>query len=288
MSSDLTISIALCTFNGKRFLAEQINSILGQTRKPDEIIVCDDCSSDGSLDLAEKLLSSGSCIVKSYRNPRNVGYVKNFEQAISKSSCDITLMCDQDDIWLPHKIERIENIFSRNKSVGLVLHNFRKIDQYGADFIEERQEFYGENKLTSLDLEEDFLKNSILSMMLPYPRAWYGCMMAFRTRYLPFILPIYPGKGHDDWILKLLAPITEVRFVSDPLILYRIHQSNANSHEVGHSALQVRIIKTKRKLTNILKGYSKRAFYRSIIKRISDERCDVLRPELIEIYSRYL
>jgi glycosyltransferase involved in cell wall biosynthesis len=288
VSSNISISVALCTFNGKRFLLEQIKSILAQTRMPDEIIVSDDCSNDGSLDLAERLLSSSSCNIKTYRNSRNIGYVKNFEKAISKSTCDITLMCDQDDIWLPKKIEVIEDVFQKNESVGLVLHNFRKIDQYGADFNEELQEFYGEKKLTSLELEDDFSKNSILSMMLPYPRSWYGCMMAFRTRYLPLILPIYPGKGHDDWIMKLLAPISEVKFIADPLILYRIHQSNANSHEVGYSPFEIRFIKSKRKLTNILRGYSKRAFYRSIINRITNGGYDIIHPELIKLYSRYL
>ena len=113
-------------------------------------------------------------------------------------------------------------------------------------------------------------------------------MMAFRREWSGVLLPIYPGKGHDDWILKLLGLLTEVRFVGEPLIQYRMHSSNSNNHEVGRKAWVVFFLKLRKRLHNLRMGYSKKNFYRSILQRIQACGVQVRRPELLEMYRRYV
>ncbi len=281
-----TVSVALCTYNGERFLELQLQSLLEQTVLPDELIVCDDASSDGTLDIVESFAQRAPFPVRVFRNPRNLGYVLNFEQAIGLCSMDLVFLCDQDDVWDPRKIETLHNVFAAEPQVGLALHDFVRIDAHGGPY-ENAPEWYGEQGLSAADLPDEVREHSIRAFMAPYPRAWCGCMMAFRREFVPVILPIFPGKGHDDWILKTVAPLTQVRFNGLPLVRYRIHQTNTNSQEVGHSAWSVFLRKLRRRIHNLRRGYSKKNFYRQVLERIKRSGLAVKRPELLEMYRRY-
>ena len=165
--------------------------------------------------------------------------------------------------------------------VGLVLHDFVRVTAEGGPF-DLSEDRYGEQELLGREMPDEVRVHGIRAFMRPSPRAWCGCMMAFRREWTNVLLPIYPGKGHDDWILKLLGPLTEVRFVGEPLIQYRIHNTNANNHEVGRQAWLVFFLKLRKRLHNMRKGYSKKNFYRSILKRIEWSGAPVKRPELLE------
>ena len=112
--------------------------------------------------------------------------------------------------------------------------------------------------------------------------------MAFRREWSSVLLPIYLGKGHDDWILKLLGLLTEVRFVGEPLIEYRMHSNTSNNHEVGRKAWVVFFLKLRKRLHNIRMGYSKKNFYRWILQRVESSGMQVKRLELIDMYRRYI
>ncbi|MEY2619299.1 MAG: hypothetical protein RL522_2301 [Pseudomonadota bacterium] len=281
-----TVSIALCTYNGQRFLELQLESLLAQTVKPDELVVCDDASSDRSVEIIEAFARRAPFPVRVWRNARNLGYVRNFEQAISHCTQDLVFLCDQDDLWDPHKIEILQGLFESEPAVGLCLHDFVRINAEGGHY-ENELELYGERQLRSVDLPEEIRHHSIRAFMAPYPRAWCGCMMAFRRDFAAVALPIYPGKGHDDWLLKVIAPLTEVRFHPSALVRYRIHTTNTNSQEVGHSAWSVFVRKLRRRLDNLRRGYSKKNFYRLVLDRIATSDRAVRRPELLEMYRRY-
>lgn len=282
-----TVSVAMCTYNGQRFLAQQLQSLLDQTVQPDELVVCDDVSSDDSLKLVEAFAERAPFKVRVFKNPKNLGYIRNFEQAISLCTGDVVFLCDQDDLWDPRKIQIMRDIFEAESSVGLVMHDFVRVNAEGGpyDFPEER---YGEHQLLGAELPDEIRQHSIRAFMLPSPRAWCGCMMAFRKEWNRILLPIYPGKGHDDWILKLLGPLTEVRFVGEPLIRYRMHESNSNNHEVGRKAWVVFWLKLRKRLYNVRMGYSKKNFYRAILQRIKDSGVEVKRQALIQLYQRYI
>lgn len=280
----ISTSIALCTYNGERFLQKQLDSLAAQEILPNELIVCDDASTDDTIKILENFSENAKFKVKIFRNPINLGYVKNFEKAISLCVCDIIFLCDQDDIWASKKIQEVVHIFADDPSVGLVLHGYKKIDSAGKDY-DEVDDKYGVSKLTTVDLPDEVKNNSIEVFLLPVSRAWCGCMMAYRKKFNELIIPIFPGKGHDDWILKILAPVSEVRFISNKLIQYRMHDGNTNNFE--KKTISLRFTRMLKRIDRVIKGYSKKNFYQAIISRINNSNYNLRYPNLIALYKKY-
>ncbi|MDD2567937.1 MAG: glycosyltransferase, partial [Thiovulaceae bacterium] len=109
------ISIVLATYNGARYLSEQLNSLLQQTVVPHEIIIGDDNSQDGTLEIAQKYATK--LPLKIYKNEVNLGFTKNFESALQKATGDFILPCDQDDIWESTKLETLLAAIGENSLV---------------------------------------------------------------------------------------------------------------------------------------------------------------------------
>jgi glycosyltransferase involved in cell wall biosynthesis len=267
-------------------LQQQLDSLAAQAVLPTELIVCDDASTDGTIKILESFSKVANFKVKIFRNSINLGYVKNFEKAISLCEYEIIFLCDQDDIWANDKIQKLVAVFNAELSVGLIFHGYSNIDSSGLSYLQE-QEVYGVSKLNALQLVDDILKNSINSLLLPRPRAWCGCMMAFRRKFNDVIIPIFPGKGHDDWILKVVAPLSDVRFISNPLIGYRIHSGNSNNFEIKKKTFRIHFSRLLRRIERVFMGHSKKSFYRSLIARIAESKFELRRPELIEIYKKF-
>ena len=101
----MKISVALCTYNGEDFLEQQLESIFLQTRPVQEIIICDDCSTDGTIQIIQKFLLQFPEIIKLYFNESPLKTIKNFEKAVSLTSGDYIFLCDQDDVWFNNKLE---------------------------------------------------------------------------------------------------------------------------------------------------------------------------------------
>ena len=115
------VSVAMCTYNGQRFLDQQLQSFLDQTVQPDELVVCDDVSSDDSMAMVEAFAARAPFTVKLFRNAQNLGYSRNCERAIAQCTGDLVLLCDQDDVWDRRKIEILREVFVAEPEVGLVL-----------------------------------------------------------------------------------------------------------------------------------------------------------------------
>jgi glycosyltransferase involved in cell wall biosynthesis len=280
----ISTSIALCTYNGENFLQQQLDSLAAQNILPDELIVCDDASTDGTIVILENFSKNAKFKVKIFRNSLNLGYVKNFEKAISLCEQEIIFLCDQDDIWDRSKIQQVVQIFIDEPLVGLVLHGYKKIDSAGRDYAAAEDE-YGVRKVTSVDLPDEIKNNSIEVFLVPNSRAWCGCMMAYRKKFNELIIPIFPGKGHDDWILKVVAPVSEVRFISNILIEYRMHDGNTTNFE--KKTLSLRFSRMLKRIGRVVKGYSKRNFYAAIILRINLSGFYLRNPNLIVLYKKY-
>jgi glycosyltransferase involved in cell wall biosynthesis len=283
-----TASIAMCTYNGERFLHQQLDSILNQSRAPDELIICDDSSTDKSLEIIKEFANAAPFKVKVYRNKINLGYVKNFDLAISFCSKDIIFLCDQDDIWAPSKLLEMIATFDTEPDVGMVLHNYNWIDEYSCLHYPKLPDTYGYLKLSASNLPEEIRSNSVQIFMTPYPRAWCGCMMAFRSHFKNIILPIFPGKGHDDWVLKLLGPITHVRFITSELVSYRVHATNTNRRDLDKRTIgELLIGRYIKKLKLIFNGHTKYGFYREILRRLTKSGHTVIYRELLISYKRW-
>ncbi|MGA9069058.1 MAG: glycosyltransferase, partial [Terracidiphilus sp.] len=117
-SLPLRISVALCTYNGERYLREQLNSIASQTRVPYEVVICDDNSTDATLDIVESFVQSVSFRVRVEHNSFRLGSTHNFEKAIQSCTGDLIALCDQDDVWRPDKLSVQAARLESDSSIG--------------------------------------------------------------------------------------------------------------------------------------------------------------------------
>lgn len=137
------ISVALASYNGDRFIGEQLDSILHQTCSVNEIVICDDCSSDDTVQIAREYeMKYPEIEWYIVSNAFNLGYSHNFRKAIGLCTGDVIFLCDQDDVWAMNKVERTMDVFDRYPNAGGVLTNFISIDEKGNRICPDK---YGEN-----------------------------------------------------------------------------------------------------------------------------------------------
>lgn len=215
------ISIALCTYNGAKFLREQLESLARQTRQPDELIVSDDDSTDETIKIVEEFAGEVSFAVKINVNENRLGYIKNFEKAITLCTGDLIFLCDQDDVWHADKLEIFDGEFEKNSDAGLVFCN--------ANLVNENLEPLGKDVRAWLgftpQIEQLFKDGKVLPKLFNQNYS-PGFTMAFRAKYKNLILPL-PGDVywvvHDYWIALLLTAASKVLPISDALVDYRQH-----------------------------------------------------------------
>ena len=220
-TSNLIISIAMCTFNGADYLQEQLVSIVKQTRLPNELVTCDDGSTDSTLQILDEFKKKALFPVIIHCNKKRLGATKNFEKVITLCKGEIIALCDQDDVWLPQKLEKIEELFKEHPNAGYIFSNALVVDK----------------KLNTLDftLWDRFLFTKTARKrfkqghqnqveILIHHNVVTGATMAFRKNIKDLILPIPEEWVHDEWI-ALLASAVGARgiFVEEPLIKYRLH-----------------------------------------------------------------
>jgi glycosyltransferase involved in cell wall biosynthesis len=218
-SAQAKISVAMCTYNGERFLSQQLDSIAKQTRPPDELVVCDDKSTDQTVEMIRSFAASANCSVKVFANHKNVGFIANFERAIQLCTGDLIALSDQDDSWYPMRLERCEQEFAARPEVGLVFSD--------ADIID------GQDQSTGMRLWQNFgfvgeLRQRMLAgdySVLAKNRFVTGATVMFRSRLREYCLPIGSGWLHDEWIAATAASVAEVAPIASPLIRYRQHSS---------------------------------------------------------------
>jgi len=216
----MKISIAMCTYNGAAFLPAQLQSILAQTRPPDEIVICDDGSTDNTRPLLEKFAAESSIPIKLHFNQQNLGSIKNFEQAITLCTGDVIALSDQDDVWRSDKLELFENVLNKSPSTGIVFSDAAIVDENLKPLDRRMWDEIG------FDAHKRKLVRTgrALEVLIT---GWTvtGATMAFRSRFVKLSLPIPDGIAmiHDGWIALTIAAVADVVAVDEPLIQYRQH-----------------------------------------------------------------
>lgn len=273
--SDLSVSIALCTFNGEPFLEKQLNSLAEQTRQPDELVVCDDGSTDRTIEILENFALKSSFPVKIFRNEKTLNYSKNFEKSASLCSKDLIFFCDQDDVWQPEKISRVVNVFEENPEVGHVFHAFSTID--AEDHLTERHDVPFGHSCTRFSFEEleQILAKDSTQILCFGSLAYYGCMYAYRRVFNDVLIPFFPIGGHDLWVMCVLGALTDARFLPEHLSLYRLH--SANTSRVKRNIFQRLWMKCQKKWNH----QTKQDLCRELVKRISSQPV-IRHPEVVE------
>lgn len=215
-----TVSIAMTTFNGKQYVVSQIESIVPHLLEGDELIISDDGSTDGTLEILQDYAQKNEKI-KVFNGPKK-GVVKNFEFALSKSTGDIILISDQDDIWLPDKLEVMRNAFLNDDNLFLVLHDMYISNDYqilngieGISSYERRKRKHG------------VVNNWIYS-------GYFGCCMGLSKTFLNKILPFPRHVNlYDQWIGMIGEHYKKTIFIDDKLIIHREHSNNVSKEKTS-------------------------------------------------------
>lgn len=216
------ISIALAVYNGERHLPEFLNSLMTQTRLPDELVVSDDASTDNTINILKQFSAKAPFPVQIHANPKNRGVTKNFESAISHCTGDIIFLADHDDIWLPDKIRATGALLANNPSAGLAFCNA----QMANDSLTPLGYTIWEALNFSKNKQKKACNGNALEVFLQYSMI-AGMTMAFRMPLRDIALP-FPELPtcHDTCLLLIAAATSEIDFTPKPLAIHRVHATN--------------------------------------------------------------
>ena len=221
VSTRLSLSIALATYNGERYLAEQLESILHQTRLPDELVISDDASIDATRAIILDFARHAPFPVRLQENRERLGSTRNFELAIRDCGGDIIFLCDQDDVWYPNKIALIEERFINDPTAGIVFTDADVVDQ---DLHPLGLRLWKAVRF-SLAEQAEVVAQGAFSVLLKRFTVT-GATMAFRSSYCDLVLPISDLWVHDGWIAMLIGAVSPLVALPTPLIAYRQHSAN--------------------------------------------------------------
>lgn len=222
------ISIGMTTYNGEKYLREQIDSILQQTFDDFELIICDDCSTDNTKQILQEYAEKDKRI-KLHFNEKNLGFKKNFEKAISFCTREYIALTDQDDIWLPnHLQDLIDNI----KDKSMISGNAIMVDSNNCELgmmLNEVDKFY--------NLPED---NKILYHIMLLHNSFQGSASLLQKDFLKNVLPIPEKiKYHDAWFAACACFENGLDYIKEPILRYRQHGNNISggNHQLKLSPL---------------------------------------------------
>ena len=209
------ISIALTTYNGEKYIQEQIDSIMSQTITDFELIITDDLSSDRTFEILTSYAKKDNR-VKPYRNEHNLGYPKNFEKAISLCSGEYIALSDQDDVWTKDHLEKLYNAITSEKNLTLSCANSTITDKDLRPIQLLKPRTY--------KVSEEQKKQFFQAMHGNFAQ---GCCLMFDARLNEQLLP-FPKeeKFHDYWILFVAVANGKVKYIPDSIEFYRQHENN--------------------------------------------------------------
>lgn len=205
----MAISVAMCTYNGSRFILEQLESICQQTTLPKEVIICDDGSSDDTPRIIEEVSRSAPFEIIYIQNKTNLGSTKNFEKAIRLCRFDYIALSDQDDIWYPNKLSCLSEVLDRDFTIGGVFSD--------GDVMDDNSRLIHKRLWERVDHyrgpDEKRVEKDLIT----------GATLMFRATLRDVLLPIKGPFLHDGWISWMLVLYSTLLPLPLPLIKYRVH-----------------------------------------------------------------
>ncbi len=222
----MKLSIAMATYNGEKFIKEQLDSILNQTRLPDEIVISDDASTDKTVEILMEYKEKYPKFIKLILNKENVGFVKNFERAIMNTTGDLVALSDQDDVWLPTKLEKECKVLEENQDVGMVFCDLKVVDEkLNTIYNSFWKDKFWKNK--SWNMKGTLKGTSFFQKIFIEGNRVTGCTITIRKEILGKTLPFNDGiQFHDYWIALVASTLSDVFAIDETLILYRQHGKN--------------------------------------------------------------
>ena len=229
------ISVAMASYNGEKYIYDQIMSILNQTVQIDELIICDDNSTDNTVKEVKRIDDHR---IKLYVNSQNLGYINNFHKAVGLTKGDLVFLADQDDIWINTKVEKMTKIM-KDKSCEALCSNFVLIDANGEE-IHYKEQF---NTNSFIDDAKKYLER-ITFRRLVFGNIAQGCTYCISGKVRDTYAEISNSQVvHDYQIMLIAASIGDVYFVNENLIKYRLHGNNS----IGFTKKERKFIFEKKK-----------------------------------------
>ncbi len=215
-----SISIAMCTYNGERYLREQLESLRAQSLLPGELVICDDGSTDDSRELIESFRAAAPFAVRLIVNEQRLGPARNFQNAIERCVGELIALADQDDVWCAGKLERLAQALEEHPEAAYAFSDGEMIDERGQPLgiglwetigfsPKHWDDFSGQRQFHQL------FKANVIT----------GCAMAFRANRKSLFLPIPEHWIHDYWIAMLGSIFGYGVAIPERLICYRKHAS---------------------------------------------------------------
>lgn len=261
------MSVALCTCNGKAYLREQLDSIALQSRPIDELIVCDDASTDDTLDVVRAFQQSKNLPfeVQLVVNPARLGVTQNFAQAVGACTGEFIFLADQDDVWASQKVEKLLALLQADSACAAAFCDAEVCDgtlkPMGHGLFEAVWFTQAEQQMVQQGRAiEAFARHAIAA----------GTTLAFRRAFVDLLLPIPDLRNaHDIWISTMLACVAPVAFTNDRLVKYRVHGHN----QVGMRSwnLSEQIGKAREQLQTAAFAHAAQ-LYGSMVERLRDPR----------------
>lgn len=218
------LSVALCTYNGSKYVQKQLDSILSQELTVDEIVICDDGSDDGTLSIVYSIANNHpniQWIIE--RNIQSLGVTKNFEKALSLCTGDIIFLSDQDDVWKPYKTKVIVDYLEKHPEVDLVFSDAELIDEDGN--LKTDKTLFDACGLSPLrELWDTGLQFEIENVIQRLLGATFGTRREFVKRCLPFDSNV--SNYHDGQLAMSSVALNCNGMIDESLIEYRIHGNN--------------------------------------------------------------
>lgn len=212
-------SVALCTYNGEKYLAAQLDSILNQTVKADEIIICDDISTDSTADIISEYQKKYSNI-QFFANSKNLGFIRNFEKVIHQCSGDIIIICDQDDVWENNKIEKTVRFFNENPAKDGVFHDMKLLSD-----AQEHPSYLSWKNISYEKIQQGISRNNLFTLLIENGSFILGCALAIRKSALKKYTLENFSFAHDYFMVLKLSAKNALGFIPETLSSYRLHDN---------------------------------------------------------------
>ncbi len=223
------ISVCIATYNGEKFIEEQLKSILDQKVPVDEVIICDDCSTDNTPKIIKSFIEKNG-LSESWHffvNEKNVGFCLNFYGAIGKAGGDIIFLCDQDDIWNNDKVEVMSQYLMKNSDTFVLASRYQLIDEKGEEIKDLNIPYYS---LCNDGSTETVDVNSLIGCS--HIRGFSIC---FRSKIKEFLRPIDVKSllAHDWYISIIGALLGKTVILNRILCKYRFHGNNTSLSDMN-------------------------------------------------------
>lgn len=221
------ISVAMASYNGEKYIEQQLDSIFNQSKKIDELIITDDCSTDNTVFVIEEYIKKHPNFkIYLIKNKNNLGYKKNFYKALSYCKGDYIFLCDQDDIWLEEKVETMIGIMNDYPQIKALASSFQFIDKDNNPKEVELIPTFSNNNLYRRIVKKDDLVKVLFDEML-IQNGFQGCALCITKEMNQIFLKCFTDELFHDWLINLLASSRNgLYFYNHPLFLYRIHDNN--------------------------------------------------------------